>query len=110
MDNDVKKILIRQARRLLLRNLERTYPSGLTVKYLYQITCTVDDAYGFDLMRKDLNYLGEKGYIKLVGIGGRVRPANIHEDSLVAVKLTATGLEIAQGLIEDRAMELDFDA
>jgi hypothetical protein len=106
-----KPIIIRQARRLLMRNLERTYPSGLTVKYLYQTACTVDEGYGFDLMRKDLSYLLEKGYIKLVGFGGKARIADIHnEESLVVVKLTASGLEIAQGLIEDRAMEINFDA
>ncbi len=98
--------MIKQARWLMLRSLERIYESGMTPKMLYQIMCTVDESYGFDLMRKDIAYLREKGYLELVGLKKKITLADIHEDSLIAAKLTAAGLEVAQNLKDDPALEI----
>lgn len=97
-----KQIMIKQARNLILRHLELVYPSGLNVKYLYQTVCAVDEAYDFSLLRKDVAYMREKGYVALVG--GKL--CDVKPDSLAVVKLTASGLEIAQDLKDDPALEI----
>ncbi|HOT73747.1 MAG TPA: hypothetical protein PLX18_11400 [Anaerohalosphaeraceae bacterium] len=101
----IKSELIRQTRRLLLRSLDRVYPSPITVKGLFQVLCSVDDSYGIDLLRKDLAYLQEKGYIRILNLDGPASLADVQLDSLTVVKLTAAGLEIAQNLQKDSAIE-----
>lgn len=101
-----KAYIIKQARCLMLRSLDKVYPSGMTAKLLYQVMCTVDEGYGFDLMKKDIAYLKEKGYVELIGLGENVTLASVHEGSMTAIKLTATGLEISQDLKDDPALEI----
>lgn len=101
-----KEMLIKQARNLMLRSLDKVYPSGLNAKSLYLVMCTVDEGYGFDLMKKDIAWLLEKGYLTLVNFGGKAALADIHEGSMTVIKLTAKGLDIAQNLTEDPALEL----
>jgi hypothetical protein len=101
-----KTDLIKQARRLILRSLDKVYPSPLNIKCLYQVTCTVDAAYDIAVMRKDIAYLQEKGYLILIKIDGKASLADVHRDSLAVVKLTAMGLEVAQNLREDQALEI----
>ena len=100
-----KEMIIKQARNLMMRSLDKVYSSGMTAKLLYQVMCTVDEGYGFDLMKKDIAYLLEKGYITLIGFGGKATLADVREDSMTAVKLTAAGLEVAQNLRSDPALE-----
>lgn len=100
-----KDMLIKQARNLMMRSLDKVYSSGLTTKYLYQIMCTVDEGYGFDLMKKDVAYLLEKGYIRLTSFGGKATLADVHEGSMTTITLTAAGLEVAQNLRSDPALE-----
>jgi len=97
-----KPDMIKQTRNLIMRHLEIVYPSGLTSKYLYQTVCAVDAVYEFSLMRKDVAYLMEKGYVVLVG--GKL--CDVKEDSLTVIKLTAIGLEIAQDVKDDPALEI----
>ena len=97
-----KADIVKQARNLIMRHLELVYPSGLTAKYLYQTVCAVDKAYDFTLMRKDVAYLEEKKYVTL--IGGKI--CDVRPGSLVVVKLTASGLEIAQDVKDDPALEI----
>ncbi|HOQ06037.1 MAG TPA: hypothetical protein PKY88_12585 [Anaerohalosphaeraceae bacterium] len=101
-----KQDLIRQARNLMLRSLDRVYPSGLSVKLLEQVMCTVDANYGIDLMRKDIAYLLEKGYIEIVSLDGEGTLADVRKNSMAVIKLTAVGLEIAQNLKRDPALEV----
>lgn len=97
-----KADIVKQARNLTMRHLELVYPSGLTAKYLFQTVCAVDSNYDFNLMRKDVAYLREKGYVTL--IGGQL--CDVRPGSLCVVKLTAAGLEIAQDVINDPALEI----
>jgi hypothetical protein len=102
-----KKDLIKQARCSMLRSLERVYPSGLNCKYLFQVLCSIDEVYDIDLMRKDIAYLREKGYVKIVSLSGKdARLADVKMDSLTVIKLTAQGLDIAQDMIDDPALEI----
>ncbi len=105
----IKAGMIKQARCLVMRNLEIVYPSGLNVKYLYQTVCAVDERYDFSLLCKDIAYLKEKGYVELIALGGKPGKgtmADVKPDSMTVVKLTARGLEIAQDLIDDQALEI----
>ena len=101
----LKAEIIKQARNMILRSIELVYPSGINVSMLYQTLCTVDECYDFALMRKDVAYLIDKGYIKLVGLMKNPTMADVKEDSMTVIKLTATGLEIAQNLKDDPALE-----
>ena len=101
-----KRDLIKQARSLMLRSLDKVYPSGLRVKLLYQVMCTVDQGYGIDLMRKDIAYLVEKKYVVLISLDRDASLADIKRDSLTVVKLTARGLEVIQNLSADPALEI----
>ena len=96
-----KADLIKQARSLILRHLEIIYPSSLNFRSLHQTLCHVDAMYDEQLLTKDLFYLSEKGY--LLCTSGKL--ANM-TDRLATFRLTAAGLEIAQQLKEDKALEI----
>ena len=95
-------IKIKQARRMILQNLDMVYPSGLIVKSLYQTVCSLDEMYDFNLFGKDIAYLKDKGYIRYIDdvIGG--------SDSFgkKVVKLTFKGKEIAERTQSDPALEI----
>ena len=93
---------IKQARQLILRHLDIVYPSGLMMKYLYQTVCTVNRSYDYSLMAKDVMYLEGKGYVEFITIGGK--QPNIDEHTVV--KLTVKGKEIAEGTMDDPALEI----
>ena len=99
-DPDVIKLL--QARHLILQNLNRMYPTPLQVRSLYRVMCAFDEHYTLDLLRKDVTYLRDKGYIEFIDeeIGGA--------DSFDAkcLRLTAEGKEIADKTQSDPALEI----
>ena len=97
-----ERVVIIQTRRNILRNLDLVYPTGLTVRFLYRTVCAVNEMYDMSLLAKDIAYLKEKGYVKYIDdvMGGMDK----FEDK--TVKLTARGLEIAQDVIDDEALEV----
>jgi len=101
----LKADIIKQARNMILRSIELVYPSGINVSMMHQTLCTVDECYDFALMRKDVAYLIDEGYINLVGLMKNPTMADVKEDSMTIIKLTASGLEIAQNLKDDPALE-----
>ena len=102
MNPAAKAIIIKQARRQILRNLDIVYPSGLTMKSLYQTVCSVDEMYDFNLLVKDIAYLRDKGYVKYIddALGGM---GSVEKK---VVKLTADGKEVAEGTDSDEALEI----
>ena len=102
MSESPKTLMIKQARNNILRNLDLVYPSGLTMKKLFHTVCAINQMYDFNLLQRDVSYLIAKGYLYFIddAIGGM--------DSIESkvVKLTAKGMEIAQDLIDDPALEL----
>ncbi len=102
MNSRAKAIMIKQARCQILRNLDIVYPSGLTMKSLYQTVCSVDEMYDFNLLVKDIAYLRDKGYVKYVddAMGGM---GSVEKK---VVKLTADGKEVAEGTDIDEALEI----
>ncbi len=102
MNGNPESIKIKQARRAILRNLDLVYPSGLGMEMLYQTVCAIDPLYDFNLFAKDIEYLKAKGYIFFVddAIGGADKFKN------KVGKLTPEGLEIAQKITKDKALEI----
>ena len=102
MTDTPQSIIIKQMRRQILRNLDRVYPSGLTILFLYQTVCAVDEFDDTELLRKDIAYLKEKGYLGFIdeAIGG----ADSFNEKVV--KLTAEGKEIAERTQTDPALEI----
>ncbi|RKY12667.1 MAG: hypothetical protein DRP65_00480 [Planctomycetota bacterium] len=100
--NGADPVKIKQARRLILRNLDLVYPSGLTMRSLYQTVCAVDPMYDFSLFGKDIEYLKAKGYLFFVddALGG----ADKFTDKVG--KLTAAGIEVAQRITTDEALDI----
>jgi len=95
-------IKIKQARRQILRNLDLVYPSGLTMRSLYQTVCAVDVMYDLGLFGKDVEYLKAKGYVYFVDdeIGGQDK-----FEGKVG-KLTAQGIEVIQNIKANGALEI----
>ena len=102
MAKSAKAVMIIQARQQVMRSLDLVYPSGLTMKALYQTVCAINEMYDFKLLQRDVAYLKGKGYVFFVDdlIGGM---ADIEAK---VVKLTPKGLEISQDVIDDPALEL----
>lgn len=103
MNQDPLAVRIKQARRLILSNLNRVYPTPLQVRTLYRVMCTFDENYSLDLMEKDVVYLKQKKYLSYVdeaigGIGGGF------ENKFLG--LTAAGKEIADRTQTDKALEI----
>lgn len=99
--NNIAAIKIKQARQHILHNLNMVYPSGLTVKSLYQTVCSIDLAYDFNLFTRDIAYLKDKGYIFFIDdcLGGM-------EFARKVAKLTCQGKEIAESTMKDAALEI----
>ena len=57
-------------------------------------------------MRKDIAYLMAKGYVELSGFKKNIKINDVKEDAIIVVKLTADGLDIAQDLKDDPALEI----
>jgi len=102
MAKSAKAVMIIEARNNILRNLDLVYPSGLTMKKLYQTVCAVNEMYDFNLLKRDVSYLKAKGYVDFIdnAIGG------MPDIEQKVVKLTAQGLEIIQNIIDDPALEI----
>ena len=102
MAKSAKAVMIIEARNNILRNLDLVYPSGLTMKKLYHTVCAINELYDFNLLQRDVSYLKAKGYVYFVddAIGGM---PNVEQK---VVKLTPEGLEIAQDVIDDPALEI----
>ena len=102
MAKSPKAVMIIEARTNILRNLDLVYPSGLSMKKLFQTVCAVNEMYDFNLMQRDVSYLKAKGYLYFVddAIGGMT------DITQKVVKLTPQGLEIIQNIQDDPALEL----
>jgi hypothetical protein len=91
----------KQARRWILENLNRVYPTPLQVKTLLRVMVSFCASYELDLLEKDLTYLWQKEYIFYPDdvIGG-VRFID------KCIMLTADGKEIADATQTDPALEI----
>ena len=88
----------------ILNKLDMVYPSGLSLKDIMQMNSIIAPLYDWDLFKKDIAYLKEKGYIAFIDND----PNLMQSTEQKIVKLTATGKEIAEGTMIDEALEISF--
>ena len=102
MSKEPDAIKIIQTRRMILGNLNRLYDSPLQVRTLRNVMIGFDEHYDLSLLKKDLMYLKQKGYIEFVDekIGGFASFIDKY------VGLTAKGKEIAEQTANDPALEI----
>lgn len=101
MHSKLDIVKIKQMKRALLENLGRFYPSPVQIQTLYRTVCH-DPDYNWSLMKKDIYYFKQKGWIEFVDdiLGG----ADAFEKKVC--RLTDEGKEIAEGTMTDPALEI----
>ena len=99
---DTSAIKIKIARHIILSNLNIICPTPAPVRMLYHLILDADRTYDMSLLRKDIWYLEEKGYIRFFDeeFGGMEN----FVDRMIA--LTKTGKEIAEKTMTDPALEI----
>jgi hypothetical protein len=78
-----------------------TYPSGMFLDSLFRTILMVDPSYDQSLFVKDISYLVDKSYVCYVN-----SPISQSIFSKKLVKLTASGKEIADQTMSDKALEI----
>jgi len=94
-EREARAALIKQNRRSLIDALKLVYPLALTFYSLRQVLAGVEEHY----LKGDITYLVEKGYVAWVN-----RKPNMNWPSR-EYKLTAVGVEIADAINTDPALE-----
>ncbi len=93
MDNRKK---IKLARNNLLAALNDAYPARIKSQTIYRTMIDLDPhGYSHDLLNRDLAYLADKGYVRVIDNYGTT-----------LYILSAEGKEIADDLINDPALEI----
>ncbi len=96
---------IKRVRTEILVALKMLYPAALQGDQVLRALLAVFPQLEWDVLRKDLAYLCEKGYIQRV-----VSPGEIDERLTSWRKrwfrLTSRGVEVADHCVEDQALEL----
>ena len=97
--------MIKKIRREILVNLKMVYPASLQGQDLFTTLLNIFPDYEWAIFRQDLAYLIEKGYVE------RTMPTSGGDANLVPWKkrwfdLTASGVEIADQVRHDEALEV----
>lgn len=102
MNRDIDAVKMKQARLLILENLNRLYPSPIQVCTLFRVMVAMDEHYSLSLMAKDVAYLRQKGYLEFIDekLGGGT------DFERKVLGLTAEGKEIADRTQTDKALEI----
>jgi len=95
---------IKRIRNETLVALRVIYPAALQAHHLMRSLLVLFPALEFDHLRRDLHYLGEKGYIE------RVIPEPDKDNGMTPwrrrwFRLTTSGIELADRCIQDPALE-----
>ena len=93
---------IKQMRKFILFNLNLMSPNPLQVRSLFNSLIGFDEHYDLQILAKDLKYLKQKNYIEY--IDNKIGGYPIFEEKVVG--LTSEGLEIAQRIRTDPALEI----
>ncbi len=98
--------LIKRIRHEVLVALQMLYPAPLQAEQLYRSLLCLFPTLEWDAFRRDLAYLSEKGYLK------RVVSDSESDESLTPwrkrwFRLTTSGLEVAEHLVSDPALDQD---
>ncbi len=95
---------IKRIRNEILVALKVIYPAALQADHLMHSLLALFPTLEFDHLKRDLHYLGEKGYI------GRVLTGSDNDNGLTPwrrrwFRLTTVGMELADRCIKDPALE-----
>ncbi len=109
MANGRTSRFIKRVRNEVLVALKMLYPAPLQAEQLFRSLLCVFPTLEWDTFRRDLSYLCEKGYIK------RVISAEEKDVTAMALapwrrrwfRVTSSGLEVADHLVRDPAMDTD---
>ena len=97
--------MIVEQRNLLLSNLALFYPSARAGESYFMMMPTAFPEYTRRYCLRDLAYLEAKGYLEKLGPRGEKCPLGTPWNE-ARWKLTASGFEIAQRILEDPALEV----
>ncbi len=94
---------IKQVRGAILAALKMLYPAAIQAETLLRSLLAVYPQLEWEHLRKDLSYLVEKGYIRRTAWEGQDDAALVPWRKRY-FRLTATGVEVADRCVEDRAL------
>jgi hypothetical protein len=101
-NDDADPVRVKQARLMILSNLNRLYPTPLQIATLFRVMIAFDETYSMSLLQKDVTYLKQKEYVEY--IDERIGGYNHFHRKFVG--LTAEGKEIADRTAKDDALEI----
>lgn len=104
MARDECAMAITEDRKLVLGLLNVRYPNYVPGESIFRIILGVSTEYTKRRLRRDLSYFNDKGYVAFKGLHGIDAMSITVKDCSFA--LTAQGLEIAQKLIKDPALDI----
>ncbi len=101
--------LIKRIRNEILVALKMLYPAPLQAEQLYRSLLCLFPTLEWDAFRRDLAYLGEKGYLRRVVSEAEPDPGapGLTPWRKRWFRLTPSGLEVADHLIKDPALDQD---
>ena len=100
MAKNLESNAIKRVRQYILNGLNLIYPSAMLLGQLFRTVVANDPTYQWGQFEKDIFYLMEKNYIEF--------GADCFETPFKKkiAKLTATGKEIADDVLDDPALEI----
>jgi len=100
---------IKRVRNEILVALKMLYPAPLQAEQLFRSLLSVFPALEWDPFRRDLAYLSEKGYLQRVVADAEREPgaAILTPWRRRWFRLTSSGLEVADHVVSDPALEQD---
>ena len=104
MTKDKISLAIMEDRKLILGMLNMRYPNFVPGESIYRIIIGISTDYTKRRLIRDLSYFNEKGYVAFRGLHGIEAMTISVKDCAFA--LTAQGLEIAQKLVTDPALDI----
>jgi len=98
--------MIKRIRSEILVALKMLYPAPLEAEQLFRSLLCVFPTLEWDPLRRDLAYLCEKGYLQRV-VSDLERDERLTPWRRRWFRLTSAGLEVADRLVEDPALDQD---
>jgi hypothetical protein len=96
---------IKRVRNEVLVALKMLYPAALQGDQLLRTLLAVFPQLEWDQLKKDLAYLGEKGYVHRI-VAETERDEKLTPWRKRWFRLTSSGVEVADHCVEDKALEV----
>lgn len=95
---------IMEDRRNILESLNMRYPNYISGSTIFKIILGNSQDYTKRRLVRDMTYFNEKGYVKFRGLHGiEAMSINVND---CAFALTAAGMDVAQRLVRDQALDV----